>query len=1153
MQAGLKLTFAILLTVITAGSLSWCGVATADVPSPAVFADPPVPYWPRPLWFWNDCQVTAETIREQMQKSRQLSKYGGFGILPFGKHFRPEYLSDEYFALYGVALEQAKELGMTMSLYDEYGFPSGSAGAPNSRDTSLFAEEYPGLTLKRLDKHEQTVTGPTTYETTVPPGRLMSVVAMNAATLERKHLTDLVEGQSLKWDVPEGTWKVMVFVCVTDGYPCCDYLDPEAVDKFVAMTHQAYYDRFAAHFGTTIDSTFFDEPTLYRGNGRTWTDQFNKKFEIHYGFDPRSYYPALWYDIGPETQAARNYLFGFRTELYAKAFPKRIQDWCDAHGIEATGHQDQEEVANPVSVSGDLMKCFQYQAIPGVDKIGGNRPAERVYKVISSAAYNYDRTLVMSETYGAMGDLPWSEIYTVALEQYTKGINLLIPHAVWYDDGHVTFKPELSYRSPIYADGLPEFNTFLARLNLLLQNDARHVSDIAVLYPIATLQGSHYLDGPLGNYKGGVEVPEADYLDVGELLIGAAGRDYTFLHPDVLDEKCVLEGNELVLKNEIHAERFKVLVLPGHETIRWSTLKAIKAFCDAGGKVIATGRLPSKSAEFGHDADITRTIEGMFAAGGPGIHLPSLTGPALRKALDRALAVYDVECEGRRVPRYIHKVKDGTHVYLFANLDDEGLDTDVTLRGRMDLEAWDPHTGQVRPAECAHETEAGQSVTQFHLALAPQKSLFLLGRKALRFDTRDTNEPGDTCPTIQPWRVVALDPDYGGQWIVAGDVDGDGQVEVVSSENVNVGDVHYTSTAVAQRLDGSVLWRWGDPQAGRKVWHHDVACQIHDWDADGQNEVVLATKGALVVLNGTTGREVQRFSIPEEATDCVVFCRLSDRDGPSDVLVKDRYHRIWAYNTKGELLWTVRDPGGYRTAHQPRPVDLDGDGRDEIMAGYAMLNADGSVRWVFQSQAVDQKRGHLDCARVVRRGNSPADFRIALTCCGAGNIAMIDGNGKTLWEASGHHYESVDVGRVIPGQAGPQIIVDIDHRPYGQSPMCILDDAGQMLGRLATNYSRHHALLDWDGDGLDEIVVAHSGGLYDHCGARVATFATPGAEPANVKGSYEKSMFVGDMDGDGVADLTITTPRSIYIYRNLRGRKTDGPAQLGSGPNFTLY
>ena len=152
------------------------------------FADPPIEYWARPLWFWNNTEVKVEVLDEQMRKSKELCKYGGFGILPFGKSFGPEYLGEQYFAVYGAVLAKARELGMTMSLYDDYGFPS----------------------------------------------------------------------------VPAGTWKIMVFTCVRDGYPSCDYLDPLAVEKFVEITHQAYHDRFREHFGTTIDSTFHDEPTLNR-------------------------------------------------------------------------------------------------------------------------------------------------------------------------------------------------------------------------------------------------------------------------------------------------------------------------------------------------------------------------------------------------------------------------------------------------------------------------------------------------------------------------------------------------------------------------------------------------------------------------------------------------------------------------------------------------------------------------------------------------------------------------------------------------------------------------------------------------------------------------------------------------------------------------
>ncbi|MHC4693142.1 MAG: hypothetical protein ACYS67_10410, partial [Planctomycetota bacterium] len=116
------------------------------------FAEPPITYWPRPLWFWNNTEVKVEVLLEQMQKSKNLSKYGGFGVLAFGKSFAPEYLGEQYFAVYGAVLAKARELGMTMSLYDEYGFPSGPVGAPNSSDISLFASKFPDLTIKRLDK-----------------------------------------------------------------------------------------------------------------------------------------------------------------------------------------------------------------------------------------------------------------------------------------------------------------------------------------------------------------------------------------------------------------------------------------------------------------------------------------------------------------------------------------------------------------------------------------------------------------------------------------------------------------------------------------------------------------------------------------------------------------------------------------------------------------------------------------------------------------------------------------------------------------------------------------------------------------------------------------------------------------------------------------
>ncbi len=430
--------------------------------------------------------------------------------------------------------------------------------------------------------------------------------------------------------------------------------------------------------------------------------------------------------------------------------------------------------------------------------------------------------------------------------------------------------------------------------------------------------------------------------------------------------------------------------------------------------------------------------------------------------------------------------------------------------------------------------------------------LWAQGRKHVFFDVDQTGDPAGGAPVIQPWKRVALDPEYGGAWVVAGDLDGDRAVEIVSARNVDRRDVHYTSAVVAQRLDGSVLWRWGNPRIGRKKLHHDVACQIYDWDGDGRNEVVLCTKGFLVELDGATGKERRRLPLPPDATDCLVFANLSGNPRATDVLVKTRYTQIWAYNRAWEPLWTANMPGGSKTAHQPRPIDIDGDGKHEVMAGYAMLNCDGTTRWVFRSRKVDASRGHLDCVRVLRPGKTPREVRLVLTCCGANNIAVIDGTGKVIWEVSGHHFESVDVGRICPGVPGVQVAVDIDHRPWGKGPLWVFDENGRQLGQIMTDYARHHALVDWTGDGSQEILVAQGRGLFDGQGRRIATLAMDepdSPDPAEMLG------IVADMTGDGVPDILLTTRSSsaVYIYKNRKGKRPADPVPLGTEVNFTLY
>jgi len=711
------------LTIISLCLLCGCG---KTVYSDAEFASPDIRWRPIPLWFWNNTTVTEEGISEQVQMMIEQDGYGGCAILPFGTGFRPEYLSEDYFNLYGKAIDAVSQYGGRMSLYDEYGFPSGSMGAINGDGTPRLKNRYPGQTLKRLDKEEyECVDG---RENVIclnadGSGRLMAVTAVSKSSGKVLDLKSCVADGTLRWTPlkENAPWTVMAFFCRVDGDPNVDYLDPEAVKLFIQDTHGEYFKRFPDAFGTTVTSTFFDEPTMYRCEGRVWAEDFNEKFIEQYGCEPDSFYPALWYDLGEGTAAARCMMFGLRSKLYSDGFMKELADWSTEHGIISTGHQDQEEILNPTSESGDLLLCGKHMTMPGIDKIGGDRPAERLYKVVSSSAYNWDHDAVMSETYGAMGNISFDTMYRIAIDQYSKGITDLISHAVWYDDSNVSFLPELSGRNPLYKDGLPQFNAFLSRLRYMLARPGRHVADIAVIYPVQTEYAGHHLDGDLGWYLGGVQVDCTDYDRVAAALNDTLGRDFTYLHPETLSQKCsVSEDGSLKMSNAINAESFNTIILPGMKVVSKEHLCLLRSAAENGARVIFTSVVPSQSADPEvTDAEIA-DIASSILSDGLAYFVPVPDASSIDAALSKDNA--DVLFNGNGEPfNYIHKIVEDCDVFYFGNIDDAESCQSVSLLGKYSRgKLMDPHTGEV----ISLKTDYSDGRTVFPLELAPANSVF---------------------------------------------------------------------------------------------------------------------------------------------------------------------------------------------------------------------------------------------------------------------------------------------------------------------------------------------------------------------------------------------------------------------------------------------
>ena len=709
-----------------------------------VFELPPMEYRPVPFWHING-KLTKDGITKQISEAIQDSGFGGVAVLPVTK-IEPAYLSEEYFVHYKEILQLTEQMGGQVILYDDIDFPSGTAGG------KLIAL-HPEDGGKRLDKSEVEVEGPCQVEMPISEKYFLGAVAMHAVTKERVSLRECISQNSLKWNVPEGRWIIMQFYCVPqEGKPgnLVDYMDGSSVQRFMTLTYEEYAKRYSAYFGKLIKMCFYDDIGYFRAP-RTWTSRYNEKFIDAMGYDPIELYPALWYDIGPETDSARVTLFGFRAELLAEGYPKLVAEWAQKHGLKSTGHPPGNYDPCPVDMNLDIFKFYRHSHIPLMDYIFYHGHGRNGFKLVSSAANVYDRTLVAAEIYGAFNnwdgkDFDVKMMYRAGMEVFARGVNLVIPHGMWYDPSQVRIPPLISPDNPKLSADLPDYNLWAARHCLLLQG-GRHIADIAVVYPIATLEAWYHFDPPGGHPPWGQFVPpNSDYLKVSEMLSTEIRQDFTFLHPSTIQNQCIVQDQSLILNNVVNRESYKIIILPSCKVIEWETLQKIKNFYDQGGIVITTTQLPQKSAELGFDQAVLHIIDEMFdsspkggkkvnSKGGMSFFIPELVGDKLRIALREAQPVPDVNFlgspkvnSGNGVMSYLHKVNDDHHLYLFANSSDDDLCPSVQIRGHLSLQKWDPLTGLISDLSSQHLALAGNAVTQFELQLSAVTSIFVVGK-----------------------------------------------------------------------------------------------------------------------------------------------------------------------------------------------------------------------------------------------------------------------------------------------------------------------------------------------------------------------------------------------------------------------------------------
>ena len=682
---------------------------TEDRPLAERFADPPAAT--RILKIVHSLPDAAE---QQSMLLLGLASQG-FGGIVTNVSFT-NYLQDEgKWQAFAAGVAKAKAGGMALWLYDEHGYPSGTAGG-------LVLRDHPEWEARGLLIADATTTGEAVV-LPVPPGelRLLAAYPVTAAGLDlggRVDLRPLARDGKLEWTPPVGAWHVFAItestlyegthseISLALKLPYTNLLMPEPTARFLELTHGGYAKHLGPDLGKFFAATFTDEPSLMSRFFRRmpyrvlpWAPALPTEFQRRCGYAIEELLPALVADC-PATARTRYDFWNTVADLLAENYFGQIQTWCREHGLPSGGHLLAEErLLDHVAFYGDFFRCVRRLDAPSIDCLT-SLPASvpwRIARMIGSAADLDGNTLTMCETsdHSQRHRKPGDDRPPVPIgeEQIRGTINRLLL------GGINTITSYYSFRD-LAPEQLVRLNEWTGRCATMLKG-GHQVADIAVLYPVHSVW-PRFEPAAIGSTHSPRAATIQRIFEQATDILYKARRDFAFVDAPTLAASTAADG-----ALRFRDSAWRILVLPGADTLPRAAWEGIERFWQSGGAVVALGALPANSATQFPDpavADLAARMfgpgEGVRAVGQPNgglaIYLPGGTEALLATVLASVIEP-DVTVEPTDVPiRVTHRRIDGRDVYFLVN--DSGKEARATARfaatGQGTL--WDPASGKSR-------------------------------------------------------------------------------------------------------------------------------------------------------------------------------------------------------------------------------------------------------------------------------------------------------------------------------------------------------------------------------------------------------------------------------------------------------------------------
>ncbi|WP_167613763.1 silent information regulator protein Sir2 [Maribellus sediminis] len=428
-----------------------------------------------------------------------------------------------------------------------------------------------------------------------------------------------------------------------------------------------------------------------------------------------------------------------------------------------------------------------------------------------------------------------------------------------------------------------------------------------------------------------------------------------------------------------------------------------------------------------------------------------------------------------------------------------------------------------------------------------------------------TDEPSKVAKVSNlSYKTIPFQGEYMPDRVAVGDLNGDGEYDFVIKQpggRVDPGVWRKspdTFKLEAYLSDGTFLWRkdlgWNIEQG---IWYSPFV--VYDFNGDGKAEVALKSAPTdadyrdedgrvfdgpeyCSVLDGMTGEEIDRVDWPARNPRFGRYNRnnrnqmgMAYLDGktPALLVARGTYRLMMvdAYQLKGnklEKLWrwdgdeenpVIRSQG----AHSLHTVDVDKDGRDEIVLGSAVIDDDGTLLF---SAGV----GHSDKCFVTdidpNRPGMEIFFANEVWHDTAG-VSMVDAaTGEQIWNINHYtrHVGNGMVADIMPEIPGLECFASEDSKA-GLRDKYMLSASGEYLARnlgvpQCTNW------IFWDADKLRESIEGSGFGRRSSRGLSIVKYPTD-TLTTQIQGAI---MMMADIYGDWREELVTVLPGELRVY-----------------------